>query len=170
MKAHDRVIAEALRPVSVRGSEPGGIEATNFPHAVHSVARPGPSSIPASTIPRRARVLALQLTAMAIRRLTDASSRKSMLSAKSETDRIAAATANSIPKYATFRIATMMTTLRRFSIMTWAAALATASGRRDRPPGKCRLAALLRLRAAVSAGLGVSDCRWLFLRVRAGLP
>jgi len=126
MKAHDKLTAKAPRPVSDRGSGAGGIGATNFPHAVHSVARPGTSSIPARTIPRRARLLALQPSAMAIRRLTDASSRKSMLSAKSETDPIAAATANSTPKYATFRIATMMATLRSFSIMTWAVALATA--------------------------------------------
>lgn len=98
MNAHDKLIPKAPRPVSDRGSGAGGIGANTFPHAAHSVANPGISRIPARTIPKRARLLALQLSAMAIKRLSDASSRKSMLSAKSETERIAAATANSIPK------------------------------------------------------------------------
>src|ERR1700680_3952393 len=76
MNAHDKLIAKAPRPVSDRGSGAGGIGATNFPHAVHTVARAGTSKIPARTIPKRARALALQLSPTAIRRLTDASSRK----------------------------------------------------------------------------------------------
>jgi hypothetical protein len=52
----------------------------------------------ASAIPSRARLSAVQPKAVAIRRLSEASSRKSTLSANSDTEPIAKATANSTPK------------------------------------------------------------------------
>src|ERR1700731_2586315 len=64
----------------------------NFRQAVQTVANHGRNRIPASTIPRGARRGALHPSATRIRKLTDASSRKSMLSAKSDTDPIATAT------------------------------------------------------------------------------
>jgi hypothetical protein len=52
----------------------------------------------ASAIPTRARLSGLQPKAITIRRLSEASSRKSTLSANSDTEPIAKATANSTPK------------------------------------------------------------------------
>ena len=98
MNAQDKLIARAPRPVSDRGRGAGATGAISFSQAVHSVASPGISRIPARAIPKRARRVALQPSAKAIRILTDASSRKSMLSANSETEPVAAATANSTPK------------------------------------------------------------------------
>jgi hypothetical protein len=76
----------------------GGSGNQNLSQAVHSVARPGTSRMPASTMPRRARRGALHVSATKMSRLIDASSRKSTLSANSETEPIASATANSTPK------------------------------------------------------------------------
>jgi len=70
----------------------------NFSHAVHRVARPGASRIPESAIPTRARHRADQARATRMRQFTEVSSRKSILSANSETEPIANATANSTPK------------------------------------------------------------------------
>ena len=54
--------------------------------------------MPANTMPRRARRGALHLSATRMSKLIEASSRKSTLSANSETEPIASATANSTPK------------------------------------------------------------------------
>ena len=54
--------------------------------------------MPASTMPILARALALQRKATRMRKLTEASSRKSMLSANSDTEPILSATANSTLK------------------------------------------------------------------------
>jgi hypothetical protein len=70
----------------------GGTGDMNLSHAVQSVARPGTSRIPASAMPSRARLVALHPSATAIKRLTEASSRKSTLSAKSETEPMVRAT------------------------------------------------------------------------------
>ena len=70
----------------------------NLCQAIHKVARPGTSNIAASSIPTRARALADQASAARTRKLTEASSRKSMLSANSDTEPIDSATAHSIPK------------------------------------------------------------------------
>ena len=98
MNAHDKLMINAPAPVTDSGIGAGGSGAMNFCHAVHSVEAPGTSKIPATAIPRRARLLALQPSATAIKKLTDVSSKKSMLSAKSDTEPIATATANSTPK------------------------------------------------------------------------
>jgi hypothetical protein len=70
----------------------------NFSQAVQSVAMAGTIRMPASVIPTRARRAALHPKAARIRKLTEASSRKSMLSANNDTEPIARATANSTPK------------------------------------------------------------------------
>jgi hypothetical protein len=88
----------APAPAKDKGIGSGGNGARNFSQAVQRVARPGIKRMPASAIPTRARFVALQASAIAIKKLTDASSRKSMLSATSETEPIARATANSTPK------------------------------------------------------------------------
>jgi hypothetical protein len=59
---------------------------------------PGTSRISASTMPSAARRRAGQPSATAISVLIDASSRKSTLSANSDTEPIARATENSTPK------------------------------------------------------------------------
>src|SRR5262245_43161089 len=69
----------------------------NLCQAVHSVASTT-SRMAASAIPSRARLSAVQPKAITIRRLSEASSRKSTLSAKSDTEPIAKATANLTPK------------------------------------------------------------------------
>ena len=76
----------------------GGSGNENFCQAAHTVAMPGTRSSTASTMPRRARRDADQPRARAISVLTEASSRKSMLSAKSDTEPIAFATPNSTAK------------------------------------------------------------------------
>ena len=70
----------------------------NLAHAAHRVAMPGTSRRPAIAMPTRARRATLQPRAATMRRLTAASSRKSTLSANSETEPMARATANSMPK------------------------------------------------------------------------
>ena len=82
MSAHDRLIARAPAPASDRGSGAGGNGTKNFSHAIQSVARPGINRIPARAMPTRARLVTLQPRARAIRKFTEASSKKSMLSAK----------------------------------------------------------------------------------------
>src|SRR4051794_9882717 len=99
MKAQERLITSAPRPASESGTGSGATGTQNFSHAVQSVAKPGTRRIPASSIPTRARFLAVQPSAATIRRLTEASSRKSTLSAKSDVvnailDRIVEALAN----------------------------------------------------------------------------
>jgi hypothetical protein len=59
---------------------------------------PGMSKIPAIAMPIFARRASGQLRASRIRMFTDVSSRKSTLSAKSETEPMARATANSMKK------------------------------------------------------------------------
>ena len=98
MSAQERLTASAPRPASESGTGAGGTGNASFCHAVQSVARPGASRMPASTIPTSARRRAPQPSAARMSRLTEASSRKSMLSANSDTDPIASATANSTPK------------------------------------------------------------------------
>lgn len=66
----------------------------------------------ASAILTRALFLAVQPSATKIRRFTEASSRKSMLSANSDTELIARATLNSTPKQARFTSATHRTMRR----------------------------------------------------------
>ncbi len=82
-------IAQVQRPGAARA--PGTLAC----HAVQSVARPGISRMPARPMPTRARCFAPHSRAARIRKLTDASSRKSMLSANSDTEPMARAAANS---------------------------------------------------------------------------
>ena len=70
----------------------------NFCQAVHSVASPGTRMMAASAMPARTRAGADQPSASTIRRLIAVSSRKSTLSANSDTEPMARATANSTPK------------------------------------------------------------------------
>jgi len=98
MNAQTKLTASAPAPARESGTGSGGTGTLNFSHAVQSVANPGTSRIPASAMPTRARCSALHPSAVTIRKLTEASSRKSMLSASSETEPMAMATANSIPK------------------------------------------------------------------------
>ena len=88
----------APRPAADSGTGDGATGTLNFCQAVHSVASAGTSRINANAMPSLARAFGGQPSAKAISRLTDASSRKSMLSANSETEPIASATTNSIPK------------------------------------------------------------------------
>ncbi len=88
----------APKPVSDSHTGAGGDGALNFAQAVQSTANPGMSRMPASTMPTRARAANDQRNASRMSKLTDASSRKSMLSANSETEPIALATENSTPK------------------------------------------------------------------------
>src|SRR5260370_13331512 len=83
--AQDRLIASAARPVRVIGKGDGATGTMIFSHAVQAVATAGISRIPASPKPSRARARALQRNATRIKRLTAASSRKSMLSANRDT-------------------------------------------------------------------------------------
>src|SRR6516165_4412535 len=115
MSAQVRFTAIAPSPVRVSGSGAGGTGRENFSQAVQSVARLGMSRIPARTIPTWERWRALQPRAIRIRKLIEVSSRKSMLSAKSETEPIASATLNSTTKYARLRMATRATTQRKRS-------------------------------------------------------
>jgi len=96
--AQARLTASAPRPVSDSSVGSGGSGTVNFCQAAHTVAIPGTRSSSASTMPRRARRDAGQPRASAISVLTEASSRKSTLSANSETEPIASATPNSIAK------------------------------------------------------------------------
>ena len=93
-----RFTASAPAPVSVSGMGAGGSGSQNLSQAVHSVARPGTSRMPAKTLPSKARRDALQPSATKMSKLIEASSRKSTLSANSDTEPIAVATANSTPK------------------------------------------------------------------------
>src|SRR3546814_1155617 len=77
---------------NVMGS--GATGAPILSHAVHKVASPGTSRMPASAIPSRARLRTVQPSASRISKLTEASSRKSTESANSETDPISSATAH----------------------------------------------------------------------------
>src|SRR6516165_3937993 len=103
MSAQVRFTTIAPTPVRVSGSGAGGTGSENFSQAVQSVARLGMSRIPANTIPTWERWRALQPRAIRIRKLTEVSSKKSMLSANRETEPIASATLNSITKYARFK-------------------------------------------------------------------
>lgn len=76
IKAQVRLIARAPSPVSVRAKGSGGIGALILVQIVQSVARPGIRRMPASTMPSRVRLRALQPKAIRISRLTEASSRK----------------------------------------------------------------------------------------------
>jgi hypothetical protein len=93
-----RFTAKAPAPVRESGSGAGGTGSRNLSQAVQSVASPEMSRMPASTVPTRERLRAPQPKAMRIRKLIEVSSRKSMLSAKRETEPIASATLNSTPK------------------------------------------------------------------------
>ncbi|MCY1298027.1 hypothetical protein D9M70_474910 [compost metagenome] len=70
----------------------------NFAHAVHKKASAGTSRMNAIAMPTRARLRAVHASAKKIRRFTDASSRKSTLSAKRDTEPMASATTNSTAK------------------------------------------------------------------------
>jgi hypothetical protein len=111
--AHPKFTVNAPNPANVKGKACGATDAINFAHALHSVAKPGTRMITANANPMRARATALHAKANAINRVTAASSRKSMLSANNDTEPIANATANSMPKYTRFAAATMRT--MRFS-------------------------------------------------------
>src|ERR1700682_694803 len=113
MKAQDRLTRSAPAPVKERANGSGVVGMWIFSQAVQRVASPGTKRIPASAIPTRARRAADQPIAARIRRLTEASSRKSTLAANSETEPIERATANSIPKYPRVSRATRQTTRRR---------------------------------------------------------
>jgi Zn2+/Cd2+-exporting ATPase len=78
-----------------------------------SVASAGIIRTRARAMPRRARALMVQAMPKKMSRLTDVSSRKSMLSANSDTDPIERATANSMPKYPRLRSATISIARRR---------------------------------------------------------
>src|SRR3954447_16986437 len=86
MRAQDRLTASAPSPVSDSHTGSGGVGALSFVHAVQIVASAGTSRMPARAIPSRARFAALQPSATAIKMLTEASSRKSTLSANSDTE------------------------------------------------------------------------------------
>lgn len=96
--AQERFTTREPNPTSVRGMAAGGTGSRNFCHAVQTVLRLGMSKIPARAIPKRARLVARQPRATAISRLIEVSSRKSTLSAKSDTEPMANATLNSTPK------------------------------------------------------------------------
>jgi len=96
--AHERFTTRAPNPTNVSGTAAGGTGSRNFCQAVQTVLRPGISRITPSAIPKRARLVALQPSATAITRLIEVSSRKSTLSARSETEPITIATPNSTPK------------------------------------------------------------------------
>ncbi len=93
--AHARLTAKAPSPVPDSSQGSGGVGALNFCHAVQSSANAGTNRIAASTMPARALLRTDHPRAAKIKKLTAASSRKSMLSAKSETDPIFRATKNS---------------------------------------------------------------------------
>src|SRR5437764_15497698 len=71
MNAHDKLMTSAPVPARDRGIGAGGRGATNFCQAVQSVAMPGISKIPARAIPKRARLMAVQPSANAMRKLMD---------------------------------------------------------------------------------------------------
>ena len=98
VNAQVTLTASAPRPtiVSVVGS--GGSGDAIFCHTVQSAARPGTSRMTASAIPSRDRACNDQPSASRISRLTEVSSRKSMLSANSETEEIEIADVNSTKK------------------------------------------------------------------------
>src|SRR6185437_180351 len=98
MNAQLRLTANAPAPIQDNTTALGATGSANFSQAVHRVAMPGMSRIPASAIPTRALLRAVQPRAMRIKILTEVSSRKSILSANKETDLIAVATENSTPK------------------------------------------------------------------------
>src|SRR6476469_6020280 len=72
MTAQVRFTASAPVPASVSGMGAGGSGSQNLSQAVHSVAKPGTSRMPASTMPRRARRGALHVSATKMSRLIDA--------------------------------------------------------------------------------------------------
>ena len=76
-----------------KGKGCGGAGASSFSHAVQIVARAGTRSKAASAIPSRALERGAQPNPTKIRRLTEASSRKSTLSANKDTEPIARAMA-----------------------------------------------------------------------------
>ena len=80
------------------GGLAAAIVARRISRPVQSVAIPGTRRMPARAIPRRARFRAVQPSAKTIRKLTDASSKKSTLSANSDTEPMAIAVVNSTPK------------------------------------------------------------------------
>src|SRR5689334_13482424 len=98
MKAQVVLTASAPKPASDSGTGDGGTGTLNLVQAIQSVAAAGTRRTPASSMPSRARFAAVQPSAAAIRMLTEASSRKSTLSANRDTDPMASATANSTPK------------------------------------------------------------------------
>jgi len=95
-KARTRSTASAPRPVAPSGTGFGATGNRSFCHAVATVAPRGTSSISASAIPSVARRRRGQPSATTISVLIVAFSRKSTLSAKSETEAIARATAHSM--------------------------------------------------------------------------
>jgi hypothetical protein len=88
----------APAPGTLKDSASGAMGKWNLCQAMPKLARPGTSRMAASAFPTRDRAAVLQPKASRIKRLTEASSRKSIESANSETDPIERATANSIPK------------------------------------------------------------------------
>ena len=100
-----RLLSELIKPKFEKAFPEYGIEYTAvgsgaaiFCQTVQSVAIPGTSNMAASAIPTRDRARSDQPSASRIRRLTDVSSRKSMLSANSETEPIEIAALNSTKK------------------------------------------------------------------------
>ena len=116
--AQNRFTASAPIPVRVSATGTGGKGRLNLDHAIHSVAIPGASRMAARHMPNRVRLTAVQPSAAKIRRFTSASSRKSTLSANSETEPILEATANSTPKYPRLSRATQRTVLRKLAVGT----------------------------------------------------
>lgn len=93
-------------PVNDKANGSGGTKKINFCHVIHNVEIPGIKIIPARIMPTRARFFADQLSARRIRKFTEASSRKSILSAKRETEPMERAIANSTKKNNRFAKAT----------------------------------------------------------------
>src|ERR1700722_1063128 len=130
MKAQDRLTASAPAPVSESARGAGGTGTLSLSHAAQRVARAGISRMTARPMPTRALYFAPQSRAARIRKLTDASSRKSMLSANSDTEPMAKAAANSMPKYPRLSRATRRTTRRR-PVSVTGAFIAALLGRFD---------------------------------------
>src|SRR5690606_29901187 len=97
-KAQERLTTSAPRPVNDSGSGSGGIGLVNLPHSAHNSDSAGTSRIAASSMPTFERADSDQPSATRIRKFTEASSRKSTLSANSDTEPMVRATMNSTKK------------------------------------------------------------------------
>src|SRR3569833_618219 len=115
--AHPELMISPPRPVVAKLKGSGGMGLENLPHSDQRKAKAGMSRTRAIAIPTRARVFADHARAKKINRFTEVSSRKSTLSAKSDTDRMFSATVNSPAKLARFSRATIRTAVRSEMVM-----------------------------------------------------